>query len=65
MSKIAPARLKMINRVAERYAEALLRTGRSRGHTVAVCQRDGTIKIDGEHYRIAQVNAMRRELEAS
>jgi hypothetical protein len=63
MSKIAPRRLKMINKVAERYAKELIKSGRSHGHTVFVWQSDGTIMIDRVPYRIAQVNAMRRELE--
>jgi hypothetical protein len=64
MSKIAPGRLKMINKVADRYASALIESGRFHGHTVFVCQHDGAIVIDGERYRISQINAMRRELEA-
>lgn len=65
MSKIAPGRLKMINKVAQRYATALIQSGRFHGHTVFVCQRDGTIMIDGESYRISKVNEMRRNLESA
>lgn len=57
---ISPGRAKMIVKTAQRYLEALRRAGgRAR-----VEIRAGIIFIDNTSYRISQVKAMRKELEA-